>query len=67
MTAKSSRERFKQHKTGYKASRIAKKYGLRLSKRKMKGIGKLTYEEAVERERRVAEELRKEGYGVWQE
>ncbi|MEZ5277088.1 MAG: hypothetical protein R3F07_11960 [Opitutaceae bacterium] len=66
MTGKPVRERFKQHIAGYKSSRMAKKYGKWLAKSKMRGIGKLTYEEAVEREPKLAEKLRQKGYGVWQ-
>ena len=59
--------RFEQHKTGYKASRIAKKYGRKLMRREYEhlnpdpcrgsgGVGRGAWQRA----------LRRKGYGVWQ-
>jgi len=58
--------RFKQHKTGYKANRFVKKYGLRLSKRKFKKYNPIkTREEAEKIEQQLTEKLRVKGHGVW--
>ena len=58
--------RFKQHKTGYKANRFVKKYGLRLSRRKFKKYNPIkTREEAEKIERKLTDKLRKKGHGVW--
>ena len=58
--------RFEQHKTGYKANRFVKKYGLRLVPRKFRKfnpIAKRTDAECIEQW--LAEKLRKKGHGVW--
>jgi len=58
--------RFKQHKTGYKANRFVKKYGIRLEPRifsKFNPIAKR--EEAEYIEQWISEKLREKGHGVW--
>ena len=59
-------ERFQQHKTGYKASRFARKYGKYLMRRKYERLNPVPAAEAEDRERAFAESLRRKGYGVWQ-
>jgi predicted GIY-YIG superfamily endonuclease len=58
--------RFKQHKTGYKANRFVKKYGLRLIPRKFKKYNPIKKREDAEIiERWLTNKLRKKGHGVW--
>ena len=58
--------RFKQHKTGYKANRFVKKYGLRLIPRKFKKFNPIKKREEAEHiERWLTNKLRKKGHGVW--
>ena len=58
--------RFKQHKTGYKANRFAKKYGIKLAKRKFKKYNPIsTRKEAEQIEESLSYKLRKKGHGVW--
>jgi len=58
--------RFKQHKTGYKANRFVKKYGLRLKSRKFKKYNPIEKREEAEYiEQILTEKLRKKGHGVW--
>ena len=56
--------RFKKHKTGYKASRYVKKYGIRLMPELYEDLNPLTYDEAVIAEQGLARKLRNEGYTV---
>ena len=58
--------RFKQHKSGYKSNRYAKKYGLRLVPQifsKFNPIAKR--KEAEFLEQWIADKLRDMGHGVW--
>ena len=58
--------RFKQHKTGYKANRFVKKYGMRLVPGKFKKYNPIhKREEAEHIERWLTNKLRKKGHGVW--
>jgi predicted GIY-YIG superfamily endonuclease len=58
--------RFKQHKTGYKANRYVKKYGLRLRPRKFNKYNPIQRREEAEHiERCLTEKLRRKGHGVW--
>lgn len=74
MTSKDPRERFEQHKTGYRnskgynlASAIVKKYGryLRPSLYNYINLEPMTHAEALEMEKQLAMELRRRGYAVW--
>ena len=58
-------ERFRQHKSGYKACRIAKKYGMHLMKKKYERLNPVPASEAVEQERALALRLQRKGYAVW--
>ena len=58
--------RFKQHLNGYKPSRIVKNHGLYLMRRKYERLNPVPADEAEDREKLLAEELRKKGYWVWQ-
>jgi predicted GIY-YIG superfamily endonuclease len=66
MTGRTAEQRFEQHKSGYKANRYAKKYGIRLRKRLYHRFQEIaTHAEALQAERSLAERLRKRGYAVW--
>ena len=66
VTSHDPKKRFKQHKDGYKSSRIAKKYGKYLMWKKFRHLNPVPSNEAEKRERELATELRRKGYGVWQ-
>ena len=73
MTSKTPKERFEQHKTGYRnkkghklSSNIVEKYGLYLRPSLYNHIDPvLTRAEALEIEEGLALELRRERYAVW--
>lgn len=65
VTSHNPEERFKQHKSGYKASRRARKYGIRLLPRLYEHLNPVPAAERDEREERLALDLRTKGYGVW--
>ncbi|MEZ4378851.1 MAG: hypothetical protein R3B35_11280 [Gemmatimonadales bacterium] len=58
--------RFKQHLAGYKAARIAKKFGVRLEAKYCKRLGTSDTRSAEKKEAAYAAWLRKQGYGVYQ-
>jgi hypothetical protein len=71
-SSKTPKERFVQHKTGYRnakgqklSSSIVQKYGLYLRPSLYQDIGPLSREEALEVEKGLALELRRKGYAVW--
>lgn len=66
VTARDPKVRFKQHKAGIKHSRTVKKYGKHLLPRLFKRLNPVPSAEAKDRERNLAESLRRRGYGVWQ-
>ena len=57
--------RFKQHKSGYKASPIARKYGTHLVPHLYEHLNPVPAAEREEREKRLALSLKKRGYAVW--
>lgn len=57
--------RFKQHKSGYKASAIARKYGIHLVPCLYEHLNPVPAAEREKRERRLALHLKKRGYAVW--
>ncbi len=75
-TVRTPEERFEQHKNGFKAARIVKKYGIRLRPRLYRNFnpvgcsgldgGDDPCPEPLRTERRRAAQLRKKGYWVWQ-
>ena len=73
MTSKTPKERFVQHKTGYRnkkgyklSSNIVQKYGLYLRPSLYNHIGPLTSRaEALKMEEKLALELRRKRYAVW--
>ena len=66
MTGTTPEERFEKHKAGYKANRYAQRYGTGLLPDLYAYINPMTYEEAIAVEARLANQLREEGYAVWQ-
>jgi len=66
MTARKPEERFEQHRRGFKASRLVKRFGLSLIPRLYLRWNPMTYEQAKKKEVELARRLRKRGYGVWQ-
>jgi len=72
MTSKTPKERFMQHKTGYRnlkghklSSNIVQKYGLYLRPSLYNHIGLMTQQEALKMEAQLALELRRQRYAVW--
>ena len=73
MTSKTPKERFQQHKTGYRnkkghkiSSNIVEKYGRYLRPSLYNHINPIaTRTEAIEIEKRLSLELRREKYAVW--
>ena len=65
LTIHSPGDRYQQHKMGYRSSKYPKKYGVELALELMDGFepGELTEEE---QEYALADWLREQGYGVWQ-
>ena len=56
--------RFENHKNGYKAARLVRKYGVRLMPELYAHLNPMPFEAATEMERDLAEDLRNEGYTV---
>lgn len=73
MTSKTPRERFKQHKTGYRnkkgyklSSNIVEKYGVYLRPSLFNQLPQVkTRAEALKMEEQLALELRRKRYAVW--
>ena len=57
--------RFQQHKEGYKSSRIAKKYGKYLMRKRYERLNPVPAAEAEDQEKALAATLQRKGYGVW--
>ena len=66
VTSHDPASRFKQHKDGYKASPVVRKYGKYLMRKKFEHDNPVPADEAEIRERALAVELRSKGYAVWQ-
>jgi hypothetical protein len=66
MTSCTAEERFDQHKRGYKACSLVKKFGLELATEKFANIHLLSFDDAKSKEVSHAEDLRRQGYAVWQ-
>lgn len=56
--------RFENHKNGYKAARLVRKYGIRLLPELFEYLNPMPFEAAVQMEKDLAEDLRKQGYTV---
>ncbi len=67
MTGTSPEERLAQHKAGVKAGRgIVRRFGLRLRPDLYAHLNPMPFDAACQMERDLAEDLRREGCGVWQ-
>ena len=67
MTGLSPEEGLANHKAGKKSAGVVKRFGVRLVPRLYAHLNPMTYQEAVEAEPRLAEELRARGYQVFGE
>ena len=72
MTSKTPKERFQQHKTGYRnkkghklSSNIVQKYGQYLRPSLYNHLNPMTRPEALEMEEKLALKLRRQRYAVW--
>ena len=65
-TGHSPEKRFSNHKSGYKASRIVKKYGIRLVPELYSHLNPMTFNESEKMEIELARRLRSQGFAVWQ-
>jgi hypothetical protein len=64
MTGHDPKQRFKNHKTGYKAARIVRKYGVRLMPELYAWLNPMPFEAAAQMEKDLTEDLRAQGYTV---
>ncbi len=64
MTGLPVEHRFENHKHGYKSSWVVKKYWKRLMPELYEHFNPMPYEAAVQMEKELAEDLRREGYTV---
>lgn len=64
MTGLPVEHRFENHKNGYKASWVVKKYGLRLLPELYEYLNPMPFEAAAQMEKELAQDLRAEGYTV---
>ena len=66
MTGRTAEQRFEQHKSGYKANRFARQFGIRLRKRLYANYQAIpTQAEALLAEQHMVDRRRKRGYAVW--
>ncbi len=72
MTSKTPKERFQQHKTGYRnkkghklSSNIVQKYGQYLRPSLYNHLNAMSKSEALEMEEKLALKLRRQRYAVW--
>src|SRR5437660_6134053 len=56
--------RFENHKNGYQAARLVRKYGVRLMPELFEHLNPMPYEHAVQMEKDLADDLRAQGYAV---
>ena len=56
--------RFENHRNGYKAARLARKYAVRLMPELYAHLNPMPFEAAAQMEKDLAEDLRNEGYTV---
>ena len=66
MTGRSPEERYAQHLRGYKASRYTRDNCVRLRTDLFEHLNPMTYDQAVEFEVSYANDLRRQGFAVWQ-
>ena len=66
MTSLTPEQRFDQHKSGIRAARYVKRYGLLLRPEFYLAVNPMLQEEAKELEKELAARLRRAGYPTWQ-
>jgi hypothetical protein len=65
MTGLTPEARFENHKRGYKSASIVKRYGERLVPTLYAHLNPMTYKDAAQMEKQLAEELRERGFQVF--
>lgn len=65
-TGLSVAERFKNHKRGHKGNVFVLRFGIQLLPDLFAHLNPMPYEAALTMERELAEDLKQQGYGVWQ-
>jgi len=65
MTGLLPEDRFHNHKTGVKAARVVRKFGVRLVPKLYAHLNPMPFEKAVKMEVMLAESLRRRGYVVY--
>jgi len=65
MTGLTPEQRFANHKAGVKAASVVKRFGERLVPKLYERLNPMPYEDAVEMERKLADQLRSRGYQVF--
>ncbi len=65
MTGLTPEQRFANHKAGVKDSGVVRRFGVRLVPRLYEHLNPMTYDEAVEAEPRLFDELEARGYQVF--
>jgi hypothetical protein len=66
MTGVAPEARFAQHRRGYKSARFVERYGIKLLPHLYERYNPMPYREAVDREKQLAQDLRRLGFAVWQ-
>jgi hypothetical protein len=64
MTGLDPKERFRNHKRGYKAAGVVEKWGVRLMPELYEHLNPMPFEAAAQMEKDLAEDLRNQGYTV---
>jgi len=65
LTSREPRQRFEQHKQGFKCSRLVRVHGVKLLEYQCEVVESPSYADALTRESSKADELRNKGWGVW--
>jgi predicted GIY-YIG superfamily endonuclease len=65
MTGLTPEQRFENHKRGIKAANVVKRCGERLVPKLYAHLNPMTYEQALQMEQQLAEQLREAGYVVF--
>jgi len=65
MTGLTPEQRFENHKRGFKAARVVRRFGERLVPRLYQHLNPMSFEEAKQMEIVLAESLRRRGYAVF--
>ncbi len=66
MTSRKPMQRFEQHLNGYKANKYARDFGFKLRTDLFEHLNPMTRKDAEEMEYDLARDLKRRGYGVWQ-